>query len=423
MVLGLAASWLIFSTWWSLPWFLDLGRQLGSVGASILIASIALIPGFFNSFLLFGLMFDRRPRSSRLASYPSISILIAAYNEEKTLSSTIESIFHSRYPGEIEVLLINDGSTDGTSDVGAALSRIYAGLKCIGYPKNHGKAHALNFGLSHAQYELVISLDADSFLYKDAITRIVERYKSDPPVTAAVAGTVLVRNSRDNWLTQAQEWEYFHGIATVKRVQSLFHGVLVAQGAFSLYEKRILTEVGGWPDTVGEDIVMTWGILERGYRIGYAEDALAFTISPNTLLGFYRQRQRWARGMIEAFKAHPKALLKARLSTFFIYWDLLFPVLDVAFIFGFVPGLVLAAFGNYAIVGPMTLSLLPLALLINWTMFRVERKVFIEQGLTVRNNTKGFLIYTLPFSLIVQSAAIVGYLSEALGTRKSWGTK
>jgi len=197
----------------------------------------------------------------------------------------------------------------------------------------------------------------------------------------------------------------------------------VAQGAFSLYEKRILTEVGGWPDTVGEDIVMTWGILERGYRIGYAEDALAFTISPNTLLGFYRQRQRWARGMIEAFKAHPKALLKARLSTFFIYWDLLFPVLDVAFIFGFVPGLVLAAFGNYAIVGPMTLSLLPLALLINWTMFRVERKVFIEQGLTVRNNTKGFLIYTLPFSLIVQSAAIVGYLSEALGTRKSWGTK
>ncbi|MFN4899852.1 MAG: glycosyltransferase, partial [Betaproteobacteria bacterium] len=109
MVLGLAASWLIFSTWWSLPWFLDLGRQLGSVAALILIALIALIPGFFNSFLLFGLMFDRRPRSSRLASYPSISILIAAYNEEKTLSSTIESIFHSRYPGEIEVLLINDG--------------------------------------------------------------------------------------------------------------------------------------------------------------------------------------------------------------------------------------------------------------------------------------------------------------------------
>jgi len=83
MVLGLAASWLIFSTWWSLPWFLDLGRQLGSVAALILIALIALIPGFFNSFLLFGLMFDRRPRSSRLASYPSISILIAAYNEEK----------------------------------------------------------------------------------------------------------------------------------------------------------------------------------------------------------------------------------------------------------------------------------------------------------------------------------------------------
>jgi biofilm PGA synthesis N-glycosyltransferase PgaC len=127
--------------------------------------------------------------------------------------------------------------------------------------------------------------------------------------------------------------------------------------------------------------------------------------------------------MIEAFKAHPKVLVRARLSTFFIYWDLMFPLLDLAFVFGFIPGLALAAFGNYAIVGPMTLALLPLALLINWAMFRVASKVFVNQALHVRRNLKGFFLYTLPFGLIVQSAAILGYVSEVLGTRKSWGTK
>ena len=80
----------------------------------------------------------------------------------------------------------------------------------------------------------------------------------------AVAGAVLVRNSRASLMTAAQEWDYFHGISAVKRMQSMYHGTLVAQGAFSLYRKQALKTVGGWPDCVGEDIVMTWAMLERG---------------------------------------------------------------------------------------------------------------------------------------------------------------
>ena len=423
IVLVLSLVWMGISIWIGVPWVSELARQIGYGAALFIVSFIAILPGFFNSFLFFGLMFDRRPKVSALNVYPAITILIAAFNEAKTLPLTLESIFRSPYPGELEVILVDDGSTYDTLKVAHELSRIHPEIKCIGHSINQGKAAALNLGLREAKHDIIISLDADSYLYKDALKRIVERYKSDPLGTAAVAGTVLVRNSRANWLTQAQEWEYFHGIATVKRVQSLFQGVLVAQGAFSLYEKKILLDVGGWPSTVGEDIVMTWALLERGYRIGYAEEALVFTISPETLIGFVRQRQRWARGMIEAFKAHPKVLVRARLSTFFIYWDLMFPLLDLAFVFGFIPGLALAAFGNYAIVGPMTLALLPLALLINWAMFRVASKVFVNQALHVRRNLKGFFLYTLPFGLIVQSAAILGYVSEVLGTRKSWGTK
>lgn len=141
-----------------------------------------------------------------------------------------------------------------------------------------------------------LTVDGDSYLYKDALKNIVERFVNDPPHTAAVAGCILERNSRANWLAKAQEWDYFHGIACIKRIQSLFQETLVAQGAFSVYRKSVLQEAGGWPDCVGEDIVLTWAILKRGYRVGFCEDACAFTNVPATLGQFIRQRQRWSRG-------------------------------------------------------------------------------------------------------------------------------
>jgi biofilm PGA synthesis N-glycosyltransferase PgaC len=127
--------------------------------------------------------------------------------------------------------------------------------------------------------------------------------------------------------------------------------------------------------------------------------------------------------MIEAFKYHPKILFKKRLSSFFIWWDLLFPAMDVAFTFGFLPGLVLAMFGYYWIVGPMTLILLPMALIMNSVMYGIEEKMFAEQHLRVRRNTLGFFLYMLPYSCLLQPAAVWGYVTEILGTKKSWGTK
>lgn len=78
----------------------------------------------------------------------------------------------------------------------------------------------------------------------------------------------MVRNSRETWMTRAQEWDYFQGIAAIKRVQSLCQGTMVAQGAFSLYDTATLREIGGWPDCIGEDIVLSWSILKAGHRIG-----------------------------------------------------------------------------------------------------------------------------------------------------------
>jgi biofilm PGA synthesis N-glycosyltransferase PgaC len=321
----------------------------------------------------------------------------------------------------MQVLVINDGSRDATM---ARLGTVsYPWLTVIDLQQNAGKANALNQGLKQAQHPLTITLDGDSYLYKGALRHLVGRFLSDPPNTAAVAGSVLLRNSRTNLVTKIQEWDYFHGIAAIKRLQSLFQGTLVAQGAFSLYRTDVLREVDGWPECVGEDIVLTWAILKLGHRVGYCEDAITFTNAPTTFGQFIRQRQRWSRGLIEAFKTHGSLLFKPRMSTVFVWWNLLFPYMDVAYTLFFIPGIVLALFGVYWIAGPMTLLVLPMAFVVNYLMFYIQSHMFRAQGLKVRRNPLGFLVYALFYGLVLQPGCVLGYLAEMLNLRKHWGTK
>ncbi len=421
-----ATAWCALSWWLSLPWFSDLAAVLSLPIAIFLVGGIALIPGFMNAFLATSLALDRRPPRRIPVCYPPLSILIAAYNEEDSIYDTLVSIEQQNYSAPLQVIVIDDGSRDHTAERVRAFCAEHdaSWVTLVQMPGNGGKARALNAGLMRVEHHLVVTLDADSYLFRDALRHLVERYLSDPLGTRAVAGTVLVRNSRENWVTKAQEWDYFHGIAAIKRVQSMYQGTLVAQGAFSLYERKALLEVGGWSDRVGEDIVLTWAMLARGWRVGHAEDACCFTRVPVTLKQFIRQRRRWARGVFEALRQHPEILRTPRLTQFFIFWNLLFPWTDLAFTLGFIPGIVAALFfGNYLIAGPMTLALLPAALLLNMLMFGVGRRMFDAQGLQVRRNVGGFLLYAFGYALVLQPASVLGYFSELLNLRRSWGTK
>ncbi len=416
-----AGAWLWLSAWLAQEWMSELAALTGWTVAFLVVAGIALVPGFMTAFLAASLLVDRRPVRVSPTSHPGISILVAAYNEEASIADTLHSIARSDYPGEFEVIVIDDGSGDATAALAESVG--YPWLRVLRQPRNRGKSAALNRGLAEARHDLIVTLDADSYLHKDALKNLVERYLSDPPNTRAIAGTMLVRNSRRNWVTKAQEWDYFHGIAAIKRVQSLYQGTLVAQGAFSIYDRQTLLEVGGWVDCVGEDIVLTWAILRAGWRVGHAEDACCFTNVPDTLKQFIRQRQRWARGMMEAFRRHWKLLAFPRLSMLFVWWNLLFPWLDLAYTFFFIPGVVLALFGIYWIAGPMTLALLPMALAMNYLMYAIGSGMFARQGLRVRRNPAGFLVYAFAYSTILQPACLWGYFSEVLGLRKTWGTK
>ncbi|HWW11180.1 MAG TPA: glycosyltransferase [Brevundimonas sp.] len=428
IALTLAVAWTTLSVWLSRNWLADLAAVTHWAFAVIAIGFIAYVPGFMNAFLLSTLALDRRPNRVKPRRYPAVSILVAAYNEASAIGDTLTSLAAQDYEGDYEILVLNDGSTDDTvlqawRAIRELTFRPNATVRVLDYPQNAGKAAVLNRGLKAASHELIITIDGDSWVRNDGLSQIVERFLSDPPTTRAVAGAVMVRNSRLNLLTRAQEWDYFHGIAAVKRMQSMYHGTLVAQGAFSLYRRDALEEVGGWPECVGEDIVVSWALLKAGHRIGYAEDALAFTNVPTRLGQFALQRKRWSRGLIEAFKVHGSLLFKPRMTTIFIWWNLLFLPLDLVYTFVFIPGLILALFGLYYIAGPLTLAVLPLAVFWNMFIFRIQRDMFRREGLKVRRNLGGFLFYALGYSLLMQPVCVWGYSAELLGMTKKWDTK
>lgn len=427
LMLAFATLWMAGSLYVALPWIEALSQEVGTVTAWLMVAGIALIPGYINAFLIAGLLYDWRPKFMPLDDPPGLTILIAAFNEERTIESTLESIYRQNYNGALQIIVIDDGSQDQTTEVVERLilqvsrPEFHFTLELLKCHKNGGKANALNYGLSRAKHSLVATLDADSMLYENALINIVTNHVLSPANTGATAGVVLVRNSRVNLLTKLQEWDYFLGISVVKRIQSLLQGTLVAQGAFSLYDKEALISVDGWMNTVGEDIVLTWGLIERGYRVGLAENAFAFTNVPEDYGTFYRQRKRWSRGLIEAFKHYPKVLFHFRLNTPFIWLNLMFPFLDVIYLLVFLPGVLAAIFFQYyAIAGIVTLMLLPLMLIMNITMHLKQVAIFRQHGLRVRRNIFGAFIFMLGYQVILAPACVAGYFSEILNLRKNW---
>jgi biofilm PGA synthesis N-glycosyltransferase PgaC len=415
------AGWLGLSVWLAWPWISELADHVALVPALTIVALIALIPGYLNAHLLTAVLLDRPP-PLRLdaARFPPITVLIAAYNEEDSIAETLASVLGSDYPGPVRVLVIDDGSIDATAQVVSGIADADRRVRLIN--KRHaGKAAALRRGLAEAVTPLLATLDADTVLAPESLRRAVARLQASPPGTAAVAGAVLVRNPSANLLTAAQQWDYYLGIASVKRVQALFQGTLVAQGAFSVYRSFALRTVGGWPDTIGEDIVLTWALLREGWKTTFEPTALAFTTVPRSLRAFLRQRRRWARGMIEALRQHGWPILRGhRLAARGVFVDLLLPLIDAVFTLAFVPGVVLALFGNFMLVGPMTLAVVPLGLLAGLIMACKQRRSLADVGIGRVTIPFGFGVYLLLYQFLISPVALIGYLQELARRPKKW---
>ncbi|MEA4845923.1 MAG: glycosyltransferase [Clostridiaceae bacterium] len=412
--------WTSFSIYISLPWLEDFSKVVTFPAALIIISGIAYIPGYLNAFLFAGLMLDRQPPFKD--EYPSkdITVLIAARNEGDRISDTIYYIAKQDYTGRIKVLIIDNGSEDNTAVNAISAGKAFNLDLSVIREENPGKFNALNTGLEHAATDLVITLDADTLLHKSAIRYLTARMDSAPKEVCAVAGSVLARNSRHSILAKIQEWDYFLGIASIKRLQGLYQGTLVAQGAYSIYKAESIKKIGGWPDAIGEDIVLTWNLLKQCGLTYFEPLAVAFTDVPTTVYSFSKQRSRWARGMIEALK-QIKPWQQPRLYTKYLTGvNLLMPFLDFSFTFFWIPGLILACFGIYWLVGPMTLLVIPLTLLNYSILYKYQLYVFRHLNLKVRKNILGFIFFVIFYQMLMSPVSVLGYLQEFLRLERNW---
>ncbi len=245
-----------------------------------------------------------------MGALPRVSVLIPAWNEEVGIVKTLKSALHSEY-ANLEIVVINDGSTDGTDQQirGFIEGLTPAQRKNVQYLKleNGGKARALNRGLKLATGELIVTVDADSVLDKQAISRLVNRFV-DPDV-AAVAGNVIIGN-RARSIECLQQLEYLYGFF-FKRGDSVFNSVYIIGGAAAAYRRDVLMQLGGFDHSIiTEDIEISTRILAHGYKTRYAHDAVVYTEGPADWKGLCNQRLRWKFGRLQTFFRHRSLFFK-----------------------------------------------------------------------------------------------------------------
>ena len=231
----------------------------------------------------------------------SVSILVPCYNEALVVQKTIDSLLASNYcqdyPKKFEIVVIDDGSKDNTYAVLRANYSNNPRIKLL-TKQNGGKARALNYGLSEATGEIIVSLDADTILHPEAVTKLLKHF-TDPKV-GGVAGNVIVGNSSINLITKCQNLEYTFSQNFTKIAQEYLGCITVVPGAIGAWRKQILIDVGGLePDTLAEDADLTIRVLERGWVIKYEGGAFSITEAPENWVSFWKQRFRWQFGMLQ----------------------------------------------------------------------------------------------------------------------------
>lgn len=244
----------------------------------------------------------RQPLYPKLESFPLVSILIPARNEEQDIKDTVQAIFTTTYPN-FEVIVINDASTDATLSILLQMQTQYPELRVLNLINNLGKANALNHALLMTSGEIILTIDADSMLDPWAIHWGVWHFETFPRV-GAVTGNPRVRN-RSSLIAKIQTAEYSSVIGLIKRTHRLIGKVMTVSGVIVAWRKRALVEVGGWStDMITDDIDMTWKLEKKFWDIRYEANMLCWMLVPESVTGLWRQRKRWAQGGMEVVRKH-----------------------------------------------------------------------------------------------------------------------
>lgn len=240
-------------------------------------------------------------------AWPPVAVIIPAYNEAAVLEAAVASALEGDY-SDLQVIVVDDGSTDETWVIAERLAqdpRVHA----VAQRPNQGKPAALDAGIAAADAELLVTVDADTLLARDAVRRLVAPFLHDDRL-GAVAGNVKVGN-RTTVLAVFQSLEYVTGLNLGRRALHRLGAITTVPGAAGGWRRAAILAVGGVPgDTRIEDTDLTIAVQRAGWRVAYQPDAVAYTEAPSTWGGLVAQRTRWVGGYMQVSWKHRGALFR-----------------------------------------------------------------------------------------------------------------
>lgn len=275
---------------------------------SVLIFFLLFLFGWLFRVVLWIIYRPAKASGRMLKNWPSVSVIMPAFNEERSVARAIEAVLSSEYPEDsLELICINDGSTDGTLEIMKIMKAAYPGrIKIVDTGKNVGKKKAIARGLKEAAGEIVVLTDADSEVHKQAIKNLLMPLVLDKKV-GAVAGKVLVLNEKRNLLTRMLAAQYTVSFDFGRAYQSVYGGVLCCPGALSAFRRSVLDGVRKtWLRQKflkvecrhGEDRALTSLVLKKGFQVKYQSNALVYTRVPEKLSKINQMYLRWTRGYV-----------------------------------------------------------------------------------------------------------------------------
>src|SRR3989338_5730369 len=250
----------------------------------------------FSALLMISTLFENKKKliNPPATKYPAITLIVPAYNEEKSIALTIRSLLDLDYPkGKLDIIVVDDGSTDKTYQISSGFSS--SNVKV--YKKaNGGKASALNFAIKECKTKFVGSLDADSFVERDSLKKMMGYFEN--PNVMAVTPSLKVYDPK-TLLQKIQRIEYLTGIF-LRKVFSFLGSIHVTPGPFSLYRKSFFKEFGGYDEsTLTEDIEIALRIQSNNFAIENSADAIVYTLGPDNFSNLFKQRIRWYLGFLD----------------------------------------------------------------------------------------------------------------------------
>jgi len=398
---------------------LVLSQQAADHVVVILAAALMIVSVLMVVRILVVMIFARRHRRQMRPQRvppnwraPGISVVIPAFNEAAGIAATVRSIVTSSYPGEIEVIVVDDGSTDDTAAIARRLG--LPGVRVISQA-NAGKPAALNRGIAEAWFDILVLLDGDTIFVRDTLIRLALRLRN--PNVGAVSGNTKVANRR-GLLGRWQHLEYVMGFNLERRMFDVLGAIPTVPGAIGAFKRATLEDVGGLSSgTLAEDTDLTMAICRSGWRVVYEPRALAWTEAPSTLRQLWRQRYRWCYGTMQSMWKHKRSLIEGGSSGHFgrrcliylvfsqILLPLIAPVVDVAAIYGLI-------FLNPVRFAGFWLGMTGLQLLTCAYALRLDRE-------------RLWTLWTLPLQQVIYRqfmylVTIQSVITALLGTRHRW---